>query len=144
MKHLRSNNRMVLLLLLSLLTAANTPYSTVLCIGPHGHIAIEPAGHNHRCPATDAHDSPASPADASSTPGDEHNHCCPCTDIPISAGTSNHQIVPGTSRTNILDWLTGPTLAGPARDDCTGNSASASGSFLTSCHIALRSIVLQV
>jgi hypothetical protein len=135
---------MILLMLLSLMTAANAPYSTVLCLGPGGHVAIEPAGHNHCRPATDGQDSPAGLADPSGPPDDEHNHCCPCTDIPISAGTSKHQIVPGTSRIDLLDLLATPALAGLIRDDGTHSSASASTGLLTSCYLSLRSVVLQV
>ncbi len=143
MGHWRTKNRTILLVVLSLLTAANTSYGLVLCFGPGGHVAIEPAGHNHGCPATDTHASSGGPADTSGPP-DEHSHCCSCTDIPISAGTSNHQVVPGTSKTDILDRLAGPMLIGPVQDDCTHSSASPAAGFLTSCYIALRSTVLQV
>jgi hypothetical protein len=64
--HVRNINRGSLTVLLSLATVLNASQAMVLCVGPDGHIAIEPLGHSH-CGGTHASDS----------------HCCPCTDIPI-------------------------------------------------------------
>ena len=46
LRPLRNANRTTVLLLLSL-AALNMPQAMVLCIGHDGHVAIEPAGHDH-------------------------------------------------------------------------------------------------
>lgn len=90
----RNGNRIVAFLLLST-AALNMPQAMVLCVGHDGHVAIEPAGHDH-C------------ADGSHVPGyrpegSEHSHvgcphCRPCVDIPIPIGAGDNRIASQRSK----------------------------------------------
>jgi hypothetical protein len=84
-------------LLLSL-AALNMPRTMVLCVGGDGHVAVEPAGHDHR--ASCSHTPDRSPTDPDAG---EHSHigpaCCrPCVDIPIPIGAGGDRIVSQKSK----------------------------------------------
>lgn len=127
---------MVVFGLLSLMTAASTWQGVVLCIGPHGHFAIEPAGHT-RCPAaTDADDS--SLCDSAVN----HSHCCPCTDIPIPGSPGEYRPAP---RTMAADGAAAPLpLLTTAPADGGYAAAPTLPVTWTACDISLHSTVLQV
>jgi hypothetical protein len=88
---MRNANHAILLMLLSL-AALNMPQAAVFCIGGDGHMAIEPAGHDH-C-ADGSHPHSRRPTDSETA---EHSqvgrpYCRPCIDIPIPVGSGDHRI----------------------------------------------------
>ncbi len=133
---MRSKNKAVLFALLSLILAANTWQGVVLCIGPHGHFALEPAGHTH-CPDT----SDAEPLSLCGSTVD-HSHCCPCTDIPLPGSPGECRPAPRTAEAD------GAAVSSPLPMMATaeGGYAMAPALPLTraACDISVSSTVLQV
>jgi len=73
--------------------ALNMPQAAVFCIGDDGHMAIEPAGHDH-C-ADGSHPRNYHPTGDEAA---EHSHiglsqCRPCVDIPIPTESSDRRFV---------------------------------------------------
>ncbi|HPC96951.1 MAG TPA: hypothetical protein PLU87_18555 [Sedimentisphaerales bacterium] len=70
--------------LICLLAAANASSGMVLCVGAHGHVAVEPLAHRH-CDGTlhDAHAEPSREHDSGYT---AQGRCRPCVDVPLSLG----------------------------------------------------------
>jgi len=84
-------------MLLSLATL-NMPQAVVFCIGDDGHVAIEPAGHDH-C-ADGSHPRNYRPIGIEAA---AHSHIgCPqgraCVDIPIPAESSDHRFASQKSK----------------------------------------------
>jgi hypothetical protein len=132
------------LLLLSL-AAANLPQTAVLCFGDDGHIAIEPAGHDHYADGSHVHEC---------GPGGvrlhDHSHLGPqqrgsCVDISVSVGTSDHR---RARRELSISGVPNPTFqAGTPIENTSdepGFAASASSSLSSFCGASLRCTVLQV
>jgi len=74
--------------LICLLAAANASSGMVLCVGAHGHVAVEPLGHRH-CDGTvhyHPHDTDAEPSDERTVGYATHDRCRPCVDVPLSLG----------------------------------------------------------
>jgi hypothetical protein len=94
LKILRNGSPTIPFLLLSLVVMS-APQAMVLCVGHDGHVAIEPAGHNH-C-EDDVH------ACAAGAEADGHSHlgsprCRPCIDIPVAVGVDDDRVVAPRSR----------------------------------------------
>lgn len=141
---MRSRNAMIVLLLLSLATT-NLPQTAVLCFGDDGHIAIEPAGHDHYADGSHVHEY---------GPGGvklhDHSHIGrpmprSCVDVPISIGTSDHRRVRhGLSISPVVVLVSQPKTTIQNTSDEQGFAASASSSLSPSCGVPLRCTILQV
>jgi len=72
--------------------ASNTSGGLALCIGSNGHVALEPAIHEH------CHNRPHIELNDPSSMEHEHDghlespHCKPCIDIPIFIGSTDNQV----------------------------------------------------
>jgi hypothetical protein len=82
----------LLVLLIYVFMASNTSGGLALCIGSNGHVALEPAIHEH------CHNRPHIELNDPSSMEHEHDghlespHCKPCIDIPIFIGQTDNQI----------------------------------------------------
>ena len=82
----------LVVLLLYVFMAGNTSGGLALCIGANGHVAFEPAIHEH------CHNRPHIEQNDPSSMEHEHNehlespHCKPCIDIPIFIGPTDNRI----------------------------------------------------
>ena len=79
-------------LLVYIVMAGNTSGELALCIGANGHVALEPAIHEH------CHNHPHIEQNDPSSLGHEHDghlespHCKPCIDIPIFIGPTDNRL----------------------------------------------------
>ena len=71
-------------MLLSLIAAMNASQAMVLCVGGDGHVAIEPAGHNHCADGTHLCESDAAVHNTRLAPDAGGTSCHGCTDIPMA------------------------------------------------------------
>lgn len=97
LRPLRDANRTTVFLLLSL-AALNMPRAMVLCIGHDGHMAIEPAAHDHCADGSHARDRGPAGLETGDHSHVDHAHCPPCIDIPISAGAGDERIASQKSK----------------------------------------------
>ncbi|MEN6332779.1 MAG: hypothetical protein ABFE01_00875 [Phycisphaerales bacterium] len=93
----RNANHTVVLMLLSLATL-NMPQAAVFCIGDDGHMAIEPAGHDHCADGSHPRNYRPTGIEAAA-----HSHIGspqgrPCVDIPIPAESSDHRFASQKSK----------------------------------------------
>lgn len=93
----RNANRAIMLLMLSL-AALNMPQAVVFCIGHDGHMAIEPAGHQHCQDGSHPRNYHAAGAETA-----EHAHLgvpqkAACIDIPIPSESSDSRFASQRSR----------------------------------------------
>lgn len=77
----------MVLVLSSLLATVNASQAMVLCIGCDGHIAIEPAGHDHRADGSHLCESDAAVHDTRLAADAGDARCGGCTDIPMAQAT---------------------------------------------------------
>lgn len=81
----------LVVLLIYIFMAGNTSGELALCIGANGHVALEPAIHEH------CHNHPHIEQNDPSSMGHEHDghlespHCKPCIDIPIFIGPTDNR-----------------------------------------------------
>ncbi len=129
--------------LLSLLMMGNASHGMVVCIGAHGHVAIEPTGHDHCADARDAHHcDPATPGSSASGHLSD-NHCEPCVDIPLSLGAFDDRLTSGVAK---MSGSTPTACIEPPATSPTDRAnplTSTIRTFLT-FHTPLSNIVLQV
>jgi len=82
----------LVVLLIYIFMAGNTSGDLALCIGADGHVALEPAIHEH------CQDHPHIEQNDPSSMGHEHDehlespHCKPCIDIPIFIGPTDNRL----------------------------------------------------
>ena len=82
----------LIVLLIYIFMAGNTSGGIALCIGSNGHVALEPAIHEH------CHNRPHIEKNNPSSLGHEHEehlesaHCKPCIDIPIFIGPTDNRV----------------------------------------------------
>jgi hypothetical protein len=130
-------------MLLSLMAAMNASQAMVLCVGSDGHVAIEPAGHDHCADGTHLCESDAAVHDMRLVPDADATRCGGCTDFSMADEIGSDPRASAASKILSAGWLALlPAEQTPPNDaTCIGLSASA---FLTFYHIPLSSIVLQV
>ncbi len=140
---LRKNNYASVLMLLSLVGALNVSQAMVLCIGTDGHMAIEPAGHDHCADGTHKCESDAAVHDTVLVPDAERTHCGGCTDIPMAETIGSD---PGDSAASKIVAAGMPAVLAapqnPSNDAACIDSLTSARLILY--HVPLRSIVLQV
>jgi hypothetical protein len=82
----------LVVLLIYVFMAGNTSGELALCIGANGHVALEPAIHEH------CHNHPHIEQNDPSSMEHEHDghsespHCKPCIDIPIFIGPTDNRV----------------------------------------------------
>ncbi len=128
---------------LCLLALGNVSHRMVLCVGAHGHVAIEPAGHSHCADTGDDHDcGPAGPR-AGAGGHWAFARCGACVDIPLSLGVLDGWLVSGGAKT-----IAPVPTAYTDRPESSTGYAAAIPTFtrypLFTFHTPLTSIVLQV
>jgi len=90
-KKTKSTSILIVLLIYTVM-AGNTSGELALCIGANGHVALEPAIHQH------CHNHPHIEQNDPSSMGHEHDghlespHCKPCIDIPIFIGPTENRL----------------------------------------------------
>lgn len=139
----RNNQCVFVALLLLLLAVLNVPQAMVLCVGDDGHVAIEPAGHDHCV------DGLHSCGRASAQPDEHshvaHEHCRPCVDIPIVVAAGRNRIVSQRSDVPLICLShVQPTMLTGSPLDAGQTVASSSRLLPLSCGDPLQGIILQV
>jgi len=117
--------------------ALNMSQAMVLCLGADGHIAVEPAEHNHY----------ADGCHARSPESGDHSHVGParsrsCIDIPLPDRTGDTRQEPISTPTHTVG--SPPPIQEPGALDATGMAASLCFSRLLSYSSSLRSTILLV
>jgi len=125
-------------MVVSLLVAISTSQGMVLCIGAHGHMAIEPAGHHHCASIAHTHDDVGADHHESVVSELDHEHCEPCVDIPLSC---EDRLVSKTAQTRVSLSVTEGPAASPTDSLSVGVYSC---HFLPVCHTPLRTVILQV
>lgn len=131
-----------MLVVLMWLTALNVSQAMVLCLGTDGHIAVEPAGHDHCADGSHEHD-----RDLTAWEAADHSHvgpgqCRPCIDIPFPDGTSDARHRPTSSPARAVG--TAPAIQIPGTLDALSTAPSLWSSRFLCCSSSLRSTILQV
>ncbi len=143
MKHFRSNHSLAVLMMLSLVVTLNGSQAIVLCVGSDGHVAIEPAGHDHCADGSHVCASDADVHDTRLAPGADATRCGGCTDFSMAGEIGSDPKASASSKVIFAGLL----IALPAQQSllgdatCAGLSASESHVFY---HLPLRDIVLQM
>jgi len=140
--HKRNWGKMAFVLL-SLLMMGNASHGMVVCIGAHGHVAIEPAGHDHCADADDAHDCGPAASGSGATGYLADGHCEPCVDIPLSLGAFDDRLTSGALK------MSGSTPAACIEPPATPQTHGTDVLTFTRCTFLtfptpLSSIILQV
>jgi len=107
MKSEKTATSILVVLLIYVFMASNTSGELALCIGANGHVALEPAIHEH------CHNHPHIEQNELSSLGHEHDghvespHCKPCIDIPIFIGPTDNRLAlkPVKPNPDIPVWL---------------------------------------
>lgn len=140
---LRNKNHTSVFVLLSLVAAMNASQAMVLCVGCDGHVAIEPAGHDHCADGTHLCESDAAVHDARLVPDAGGVRCHGCTDISLADAMGSD---PGASAA--AKSVSAAMLAVASQSQITPNgAASIDISALASLilyHVPPRGIMLQV
>jgi len=137
----RNDNCVFLLLLLAVV---NLPQAMVLCLGDGGHVAIEPAGHNHHSESSCLCGQDSRPPDT-----DDYLHlaggtCHSCVDIPIFVGMGDHRVSSrGSNSVGIYPVNLQSAVSAEAAPDVTDTVSAVPHRPPPSC-TPLRSIILQV
>jgi len=121
------------------LAALNMSQARVLCLGADGHVAVEPAGHNHCVDGSHTHDHGV----AGRRAGD-HSHvgsdpCGSCIDIPFPDGASDVSQRPKLAAAAVVSLF---AIQEPSALGAVGATSSLSRLFC--CSSLLRSTILQV
>lgn len=139
----RNNQCVFVALLLLPLAVLNVPQAMVLCVGDDGHVAIEPAGHDHGVDGFHSCGRDSGRSDEHSHVA--HGHCRPCVDIPIVVAAGRNRIASPRSDVPVIclshvqpAMLTGSPL------DAAQTVASFSHLLPLSCGDPLQGIILQV
>jgi len=132
--------------MLSLTVTLNGLQSMVLCVGSDGHVAIEPAGHDHYADGTHICEADADVHRTDLAPDSDVARCHGCTDLAPAREICNDPTASGTSK--IVPWLlvSGcwlPVEQRTTNDDQPTSIISGSASW-TLYHVPLSSVVLQV
>lgn len=145
-ERLRGNHGFSVLVMLSLTVTLNGLQSMVLCVGSDGHVAIEPAGHDHYADGTHICEADAEVHHADLASDSDIARCHGCTDLALAGEICNDPTASGISK--IIPWFLVAGLWLPAGQRTTNNdqlttiiSASASGTLY---HFPLSSVVLRV
>ncbi len=115
LKTVRSGNHRAAFLLLSL-AAMNLPQTAVLCLGGDGHVAIEPAGHDHCADGSHVHEYGPGGVKIHNHSHVGRPHCRSCVDIPVSVGTSDNRRARQELKwvpVQILDFQPGMDVSNP-------------------------------
>ena len=131
-------------MLLSLIAAMNAAQAMVLCVGCDGHVAIEPAGHDHCADGMHLCESDAAAHDTYVAPDAGRESCHGCTDIPMVEEISSDPSASTTSKSVSAGML---LLSSPSHSSSDDAAAQARLEFhmSDSLQIApLSSIILQV
>jgi hypothetical protein len=140
---LRRNNHASVFVLLSLIGALNASQAMVLCIGCDGHVAIEPAGHDHCADGTHKCESDAVAHDASLVQGAGATRCGGCTDISMADAFGSDPRASSASKIISAGLLAiVPAVQTPLNDAAYIDVPTLAS--LDSYHVPLSSIVLQV
>jgi hypothetical protein len=129
--------------LLTLLAMVNASAGMVVCIGAHGHVAVEPAGHDHCADAEDAHHCGPSALGSDAADHVSGKHCGPCVDIPLCFGVYDDRLTSAAAKTG------GSVPAACIEQPAVSQSHPTAILTFAHCtllgsHTLLSSIVLQV
>lgn len=132
----RQSRRVLVVALLWLPLLGNVSGGMVVCFGASGHVAVEPAGHDH---CADAHARAAEHGHLDM----RHDECIPCVDIPLFLGPLDHRSASAVVKSSV------PTTAVSIDFSASGQDRAApTQRFTRRAHPASRllpaSIVLQV
>lgn len=139
----RKKNRATILVLLSLVATMNASQAMVLCVGCDGHVAIEPAGHDHCADGTHMCESDAAMHDVSLAPDAGGAGCRGCTDISLADAIGSDPGASAAAKGVSAAMLVGALQSQIAPNEAAGIDISASVSLIF-YHVPLRSIMLQV
>lgn len=130
-------------MLLSLVGALHASQAMVLCVGYDGHVAIEPAGHDHCADGTHKCESDAAVHDTRLVPDAGRTCRGGCTDIPIANAIGSD---PGASAASkaVSAGMLAVLAAGQSPPDAAACISLSASSSLILYHVPLRSVVLQV
>jgi len=133
-------------MMLSLVVTLNGSQAVVLCVGSDGHVAIEPAGHDHCADGSHICESDADVHHTDLAPDTDIARCHGCTDLALAGEICNDPKASGMSK--IVPWLLVSGCWLPVEQRTTDNeqptaiiSASASGPLYSA---PLSNVVLQV
>lgn len=143
--HLKKTIKTLLIvLLISLVTAGNTLGSLVLCIGGDGHIAFESSFHKHCNETSHTHlkDIVLSKQEVGSHI--ENPHCKPCVDIPIPMNSVKDRFVSNQVKHNKLAVLSSYSPALTPGDTFVSTDTLNNLYAITSPFIFLNTIILLV
>lgn len=143
MKHLRGNHGFSVLMMLSLIVTLNGSQAMVLCVGSDGHVAIEPAGHDHCADGTHICESDADVHHTDLAPDTDGARCHGCTDLALAGEICNDPTASGMSKIIFVGLATVSTPPQTSPDD-TAYMAILASTSLTLYHVPLSSVVLQV
>ncbi len=130
---------------LLLLAALNMPQAMVLCIGHDGHVAIEPAAHDHCADGSRPHDHGPAGLETGDHAHVGHEHCPPCIDIPIPAGASDERTAAQKSKSGPVCFAASqPAMRVSDAFNGFDTVASIPSWLLPSCDISLHCTILQV
>lgn len=82
----------LVVLLIYVVMAGNTSGQLALCIGANGHVALEPAIHEHCHNHPHIEQNDPSPMEHELDGHLENPHCKPCIDIPIFIGPTDNRL----------------------------------------------------
>ncbi|MBN2447733.1 MAG: hypothetical protein JXO22_13450 [Phycisphaerae bacterium] len=138
----RTSGYRAVLVVLCLLAMGNVPHGMVVCVAGQGHVAIEPAGHDH-CADGDAGSDAFGHSILCPYGHAANGDCASCVDIPLSLGAFDHRSAPAASKTSD----SGPAAcieSFAVRQDHATTLQTFTRCTLLTYHVPLASIILQV
>jgi hypothetical protein len=139
----RKKNHASVFVLLSLVAMLNASQAMVLCVGSDGHVAIEPAGHDHCADGMHLCESDAAVHDTNLVPDAGGARCHGCTDISLADAIGSDPGASAAAKSVSAAMLVGASQSQIAPNDAASIDISASASLIL-YHVPLRSIMLQV
>ena len=133
---------LIVLLLISLVTAGNTLGSLVLCIGEDGHIAFESSFHKHCNDTSHTHVKDVVLSKHEVGSHIENPHCKPCVDIPIPMNSVKDRFVSNQVKHNKLAVLSSCSPALTPGDTFVSTDTLKNLHAITSPFIFLNTIIL--
>ena len=142
----RKENRASVLVLLSLVATMNVSQAMVLCVGCDGHVAIEPAGHDHCADGTHICEFDAAQHRTGLAPDTGGERCRGCTDISMADEIGSDPSASAASKSLSAGMLavSSPLLTPPNDAATRANFESRISNFEFLQSLLLSSIVLQV